>query len=114
MTSIDHKSIDSLENNYRTQGRQINDLASGLKRTESYMIGIGIVTVAALAAFLLTGWGFFSESLRFKSSTYQSLIDKVNQTNQKIDKQNEMIYKDQIENLQLQLINLKQKNPYLK
>jgi len=114
MANIDKKLIDDLKVDSETKGKKIEDLTAGLKRTESYMIGIAIVTAFGFGTLLLTGWAFFSDSLHFKSNTYQSLIDKIDQINAKIDKQNDLIYKDDINSLQTEIVNLKKENPYLK
>ncbi len=114
MSTIDKKIIDSLKKDSETKGKEIDHLASSLKRTEGYMIGISVVAAFGFITLLMTGWAFFADSLRFKASTYQILIDKVNMTNEKIDTQNDVLYKNEINLLQSQITDLKQKNPYLK
>lgn len=114
MATVDKKIIDDLKKDSETKGREINNLASGLKRTEGYMIGIAVVSAFGFITFLLTGWSFFSDSLNFKASTYQVLVDKVNQINEKLENQNKILNKNQIDLLQSQINDLKQKNPYLK
>lgn len=114
MATIDRKIIESLKGDSETKGQKIDNLESGLKRTEFYMIGIAVVSAFGFITLLLTGWAFFADSLHFKEATYQSLIDKVNDVNRKIDTQNEFFYKNQIDTLQIQITDLKQNNPYLK
>lgn len=114
MPTLDQKIIDTLKKDSETKGKEIDGLASSLKRTEGYMIGITVVAAFGFVTLLMTGWAFFADSLRFKASTYQVLIEKVNMTNEKIDRQNDILYKDEINLLQAQITSLKQKNPYLK
>lgn len=113
MATIDKSIIDSLKLDSETKGKKLDNLESGLKRTEFYMIGIATVAAFGFVTLILTGWAFFADSLRFKAATYQSLIDKVNETNEKIDAQN-VSYKNETDNLQTQIDVLRQKNPYLK
>ena len=114
MSTIDKKIIDSLKKDSETKGKEIDNLTSSLKRTEWYMVGIAVVAAFGFITLLMSGWAFFSDSLHFKASTYQVLIDKVNMINEKIDKQNDILYKNEIDLLQSQITDLKQKNPYLK
>lgn len=114
MATIDKKVIDSLKGDSETKGKKIDNLEFGLKRTEFYMIGIAVVSAFGFVTLILTGWAFFADSLHFKAATYQSLLDKVNEINKKIDIQNEFFYKNQIDTLQTQITDLKQNNPYLK
>ncbi len=114
MAQLDKKILEELKNDSQTRGKQIEDLTSGLKKAEFYMIGIAVVATFGFVSLLLTGWAFFSDSLNFKASTYQVLVDKVNEINKKIDYENEIKYKNEIDSLKLQIDNLRQKNPYLK
>ena len=114
MPTIDKKIIDSLKQDSETKGKKLDNLESGLKRTEFYMIGIATVAAFGFVTLILTGWAFFADSLHYKAATYQSLVDKINETNKKIDTQNDFLYKNEVDKLQAQIDTLRQKNPYLK
>ncbi|OGZ72599.1 MAG: hypothetical protein A2908_03600 [Candidatus Staskawiczbacteria bacterium RIFCSPLOWO2_01_FULL_38_12b] len=90
------------------------ELMDSIKRIDAYMIGVMIVVVFGFLTLLVTVSGLVIDAYRFKSSSYEVLIGKTNLINQKLDDLNKEKNDSIINNLQNQIDNLKQKNPYLK
>lgn len=114
MANIDKKVIENLKSDSETKGKRIDDLATGLKRTEAYMIGIAIVTALGFGTLMLTTYALFIDSLNTKSSSYQSLVDQVRKLNQNIENQKKEADTEELKYLRNQIEQIKIKNPYLK
>jgi hypothetical protein len=114
MVTIDRKIIDSLKADSDTKGKKIGSLESGLKRTESYMIGIAIVVAFGFGTLMLTGWALFMDSLNMKASSYQSLVDQVSKLNRYIESEKRDADAEELKSLREELSQIKKNNPYLK
>ena len=114
MAPLKKEILDVLLRDADSKGKKIEALTSGLQRAEAYMVGISIVAAIGFVSLLLTGWAFFSDSINFKSSTYQSLVDKVTEVNHKLDEQQIEKENQELISLREEIKLLKLRNPYLK
>lgn len=92
---------------------RVGVLEEGHKRIENYVIGIAIVSVIAILTLYVSVAGMWRDSNQFKSETYQVLVDKVNILIAQNEQQQKVTKDQEIQDLQNQILELKQKN-YLK
>lgn len=89
-------------------------LKDWLDKIDKYMIGVIIVVGFGFLTLLVTVSGLVIDAYRFKASSYQALVDKVNSTNDLLQVETQNKDEARLLNIQAQIDTLHQKNPYLK
>lgn len=85
-------------NNLNSKAATKKDLHDATQRIDKIMVGVIVVIAFGFITLCVTAAGFVMDSYRFKTETYQNLVNKVIEQNTKIDTLTNKINQSNLEN----------------
>ncbi|MBI3888629.1 hypothetical protein HY311_02450 [Candidatus Nomurabacteria bacterium] len=94
MTPEESKKLEELQDTsktVKTLTERFSDLAGKLSDINGILIAVIVVLFVGFATAFVSVWGLVLDANRFKTETYQNLVDKVNDQNYRIEDLNKTV-----------------------